>query len=290
MKTVWIYKGLPASGKSTAAKIVIDKNPGKYKRVNKDDLRLMLDASKWSKTNEKFILRVRDNIIIEALNDGKHVIIDDTNLHPKHEEGIRQLVKNYNSENNSNTQVMVKFFDVNVDECIKRDLQRPKSVGSKVIMDMYNKFIKTEGSNKLIQDKTLPAAIIVDVDGTLADKGDRSPFQWDKVGEDTVKNEIKEIVTRYKADTKIIIFTGRDGVCEPETKAWLKEHDIHFDLLYIRPKGNMEKDSIIKRKLFDDHIRNKYFVRFVLDDRNQVVDMWRKELGLVCLQVDYGDF
>jgi hypothetical protein len=28
----------------------------------------------------------------------------------------------------------------------------------------------------------------------------------------------------------------------------------------------------------------------VIDDRNQVVDMWRMELGLVCLQVDYGDF
>lgn len=31
-------------------------------------------------------------------------------------------------------------------------------------------------------------------------------------------------------------------------------------------------------------------VKFVLDDRNQVVDMWRKDLGLTCLQVDYGDF
>jgi hypothetical protein len=28
----------------------------------------------------------------------------------------------------------------------------------------------------------------------------------------------------------------------------------------------------------------------VLDDRNQVVDMWRNDLGLTCLQVDWGDF
>lgn len=290
MKTVWIYKGLPASGKSTAAKKVIEKNPGKYKRVNKDDLRMMLDASKWSNTNEKFVLRVRNHIILEALKNGQHVIIDDTNLHPKHEENIREMVKKFNKDHETNAQVMVKFFDVDVEECIKRDLTRPKSVGAKVIMSMYKRFIAPAVKDKMVQDTSLPPAIIVDVDGTLADKGDRSPFQWDKVGEDTVKNEIREIVNRYKSDTRIIIFTGRDGICEPETKEWLDRHEIHFDELYIRPKGNTEKDSVIKRRLFDNHIRGKYFVRFVLDDRNQVVDMWRKELGLVCLQVDYGDF
>ncbi len=40
----------------------------------------------------------------------------------------------------------------------------------------------------------------------------------------------------------------------------------------------------------DNEIKGKYFVRFVLDDRNQVVDMWRNEIGYACLQVYYGDF
>ena len=44
-------KGLPASGKSTWAKQYLDDNPG-TKRVNKDDLRAMLDNGKWSKRNE----------------------------------------------------------------------------------------------------------------------------------------------------------------------------------------------------------------------------------------------
>lgn len=290
MKTVWIYKGLPASGKSTAAKKVLQKNPGKYKRVNKDDLRLMLDASHWSKHNEKFILQIRDNIILEALKNGQHVIIDDTNLHPKHEQQIRELVKTFNEEHKSNTQVKVKFFDVPVEECIQRDLKRPNSVGSAVINKMFKDYLAPSGNGKMLQDTSLPPAIIVDVDGTLADKGKRSPFHWDKVKEDTVKEEIREIVNRYRTDTSIIIFTGRDGICEADTKSWLEDNDIHFDELHIRPKGNMEKDSIIKRRMFDDNVRGKFYVRFVLDDRNQVVDMWRKELGLVCLQVDYGDF
>lgn len=58
----------------------------------------------------------------------------------------------------------------------------------------------------------------------------------------------------------------------------------------MREAGNNEKDSIIKRRLFDTYIKDKYDIQFVLDDRNQVVDMWRKDLGLCCLQVDYGDF
>lgn len=49
------------------------------------------------------------------------------------------------------------------------------------------------------------------------------------------------------------------------------------------------KDVVIKRELFDRYIRDNYQVLFVLDDRNQVVDMWR-ELGLKCLQVAPGDF
>jgi len=52
---VLILKGLPASGKSTYAKELVAK--GNWKRINKDDLRAMLDCSKWSKANEKFVLQ-----------------------------------------------------------------------------------------------------------------------------------------------------------------------------------------------------------------------------------------
>ena len=44
MIKVILAKGLFASGKSTWAKNVILKKPNSYKRVNKDDLRLMLDV------------------------------------------------------------------------------------------------------------------------------------------------------------------------------------------------------------------------------------------------------
>ena len=58
MKKVLVYRGLPASGKSTAARKMLDENPGKYKRINKDDLRAMLDNSHFSRGNEKFVLKL----------------------------------------------------------------------------------------------------------------------------------------------------------------------------------------------------------------------------------------
>lgn len=57
----------------------------------------------------------------------------------------------------------------------------------------------------------------------------------------------------------------------------------------MRPEGDIRKDSIVKREIFENYIRDYYNIQFVLDDRNQVVEMWRS-LGLKCLQVAEGDF
>ena len=58
-----LTRGLPASGKSTWAKEQVAKGNGKVKRVNKDDLRDMIDAGIWSKTNEQLILDARDALV-----------------------------------------------------------------------------------------------------------------------------------------------------------------------------------------------------------------------------------
>ncbi|MGH7203736.1 MAG: AAA family ATPase, partial [Candidatus Levyibacteriota bacterium] len=53
---------------------------------------------------------------------------------------------------------------------------------------------------------------------------------------------------------------------------------------------DFRKDAVVKKELYETHISGKYEVLFVLDDRDQVVEMWRKDLGLPCFQVDYGNF
>jgi tRNA uridine 5-carbamoylmethylation protein Kti12 len=131
---VILTKGLPGSGKTTWAKRVIAESPGAYKRVNKDELRVMLDAGRWSPGNERFVEAVRDQIILAAVDAGRHVIVDDTNLDPRHETHIRRLV-------DGRAEVVVEDFDVPLDECIRRDGERPDPVGERVIRQMYRDFL-----------------------------------------------------------------------------------------------------------------------------------------------------
>jgi hypothetical protein len=56
----------------------------------------------------------------------------------------------------------------------------------------------------------------------------------------------------------------------------------------VRP-GDMRNDSIVKEEIYEEHIKPRFNVRFVLDDRDRVVKMWR-ENGLKVLQVAEGDF
>ena len=279
MIKVFLTKGLPASGKSTWAKKLIAESPNSYKRINKDDLRAMLDDSKHSNDSEKFILQVRDAMILMAIEKGKHAIIDDTNLAPKHEARIRELIK-------GKAELIIQdFTDVPLETCIERDLKRTASVGEKVIRGMHKQFlIQVE---TYTENAELPKAIIVDIDGTLAKMNGRSPFEWNKVKEDACNGVVKGLVNAYTET--VIVFSGRDGICKQDTIDWLKANEIKYAELFMRGEGNNEKDAIIKRRMFEQNIRGKYFVEYVLDDRNQVVEMWRN-MGLTCLQVADGDF
>jgi hypothetical protein len=58
--------------------------------------------------------------------------------------------------------------------------------------------------------------------------------------------------------------------------------------LLMRKDGDFRADHIVKQEILDKHI-DKERVLFVLDDRQQVVDMWRRN-GLVCFQVAEGNF
>lgn len=285
MKKVLVYRGLPASGKSTAARKMLDENPGKYKRINKDDLRAMLDNGHHSKGNEKFVLKVRDMLILHALGEGKHVIIDDTNIHPKHADRIRELVKGLAEVE------VIDFMHVDVETCIARDLNRPNSVGERVIRRMWKEYLGWE-KPKLVQDSALPRAIICDLDGTLALLNGRSPYDASTCDQDLINQPVADIVIRFQAAGHHIVFlSGREDKFREPTERFLKQHlgpDFPYTLI-MRTTGDMRKDSIIKQELLESQVTPQWYVDFVLDDRNQVVDMWRS-LGLTCLQVDYGDF
>lgn len=282
MKKVLILVGLPASGKSTFAKNLLSKYKGQWVRTNKDLLREMLHDSQWSKANEKFIIQLRDTIILMALEEGKHVVIDDTNFGP-HIEHIKELVKG-----KATVEINDSFLQVPVEECIKRDLLRPKSVGKDVIMEIYNKYVKPP-VQPLEYNPNLPDAILVDMDGTLALLNGRNPFDASTCEQDLPNKPVLDTVLVWQEKTQIIIISGRTDDCRFQTERWLEKHGVKYNALYMRKTGDYRKDSIIKEELYGENIANKYNVRFVLDDRQQVVDMWRS-LGLTVFQVAEGNF
>lgn len=299
MTKIYITKGLPASGKSTYAKALVSGSEGAVKRVNKDDLRAMVDNGKWSKENEKLIIAARDALIETYVNNSCDVIVDDTNLNPEMEKGLRRKFGQANE-----IVVLDEFLQVDVDECVRRDRLRNASVGEKVIRDMWknweNKWITIDCSvsyeKPLAADFFIPAvgtpdSVIVDIDGTLAHHVGRSPYDFSKVHTDRVDPVVRDLVNHYaRHGFTILVVSGRDDKCYDDTFKWLQNNHITFDHLIMRKTGDRRKDSIVKKEIFDNQIREKYNVHFVLDDRDQVVDMWRNVLGLKCLQVAEGAF
>lgn len=295
MCKVIFTKGLPACGKSTWAKEFVQKNQN-YVRVNRDDLRRMR-GKYWLPKQEDLISAWEDALIVEALKLGYNVIVDATNLNPKHYQAKVDMINNI--QTNEKIEIENKeFYDVSLAELIRRDAAREDQVGEKVITGMYNKYFGSKERNlpKLEQYEGYPHVIICDLDGTLALLNGRDPYDASTCDQDLVNPPVLNVL-RARAwgptETGIIFVSGREDKYRPQTERFLSKvglcpcgKDIQ---LFMRRTGDNREDSIIKKEIFDDNIREQYYVEFVMDDRSRVVKMWR-ELGLTCFQVAPGDF
>ena len=150
--------------------------------------------------------------------------------------------------------------------------------------------------------------VIFDLDGTLAliDKRrdlatkDNGKMDWakffnpDNIDLDTPNQPVIDMANLLQSQGYLIyIFSGRSDKTEDATIAWLDKHNVSYDLLQMRPQGLLYKpDNDLKQGWLDTITLGKAGkdrVAMVFDDRQQVVDMWRKN-GLTCFQVADGDF
>jgi len=143
-------------------------------------------------------------------------------------------------------------------------------------------------------------AIIVDIDGTLADVEHRvhhvrqEPKNWRAFNQamelDILNPWCRDLILAMKnQSTDVLLVTGRDEDYRSKTEQWLKKNDVPFDHLWMRQASDYRGDDVIKNEIYNVEIKPKYQVLFVVDDRQSVVKMWRS-IGLVCLQCDWGDF
>lgn len=88
---------------------------------------------------------------------------------------------------------------------------------------------------------------------------------------------------------EIIFVSGRPEEYRKVTQEWFSEHNFGTHKLFMRKTGDFRKDSIVKEEIYRSAIEPEFNVLFCIDDRKQVVDMWRS-IGLTCLQCDEGNF
>lgn len=294
MAKLIMTQGLPGSGKSYWAA----QQTGAIV-VNKDDIRRELAKSGWvwSHENEKDVITLRDSYIEQGLGEGKDVIVADTNFGRKHKVRLEGIARKFGAK------FEIKRFDTPIELCIERDNARPDAtrVGERVIRDMFNKFVLNDprypSSAKLVEIDVRPyvepaegdPCIICDLDGTLSlfeGKGHRGPYDAAKCDQDDCNETIRQVLEVYYRfmNYKIVYLSGREEIFRPQTETFLRKFHCPPGELFMRGKGDPRKDWIVKSELFDAHVRDRYKVKWVFDDRPQVLRMWQK-MGLTTFAV-----
>lgn len=152
-------------------------------------------------------------------------------------------------------------------------------------------------------DETLKPAktVIFDIDGTLARIDHRrqylsqSPPDWAKFNSAMSSDSPNPAVVAlynliwHSARYEVLLVTGRNERHRIDTEAWLDKHQIPYDMIMMRPDGDFRADEVFKEELLDGLLEDQRDIEFVVDDRQQVVNMWRRR-GITCFQCDVGDF
>lgn len=303
-----ITVGLPGSGKTTWALAEIEAGRADV-RVNRDDLRMtmygkyVLDGSQ-----ERLVTRVQHAAIQELLAKGKRVIVDDTNLNKKTRTLLRELAERCQAAYRVNDE----FLHVGVALCASRAaLRLHRPVDRNVVLNMAARYaglcnvgmipdgevrrrFHAEAANlKPMRNLDGLPAIIVDIDGTVADHNGRDPFNVAECAGDLLHGDTARVVRTlsWGADEPAQLFfvSGRDSKYRALTETWLARHRFWNYRLHMRPEGDKRSDEIIKQEIYERDILPKYNVQAVFDDRDRVVAMWRR-LGLQVFQCNYGAF
>ena len=120
--------GLPASGKSTVSKELLKQGDTVY--LSSDEIReeILGDVNDQTKNTNVFEV-IRDRAK-QALTDGRHVVMDATNINRKRRKGfLQQLPKNVDK--------VAWYMSVRYEDILKQNLKRDRVVPEHVIKRMY---------------------------------------------------------------------------------------------------------------------------------------------------------
>jgi len=296
-----ILVGAPGSGKTTFAKYFI-RTEENWFRLSRDDFREMnFKDGTLDPHGEKLVSEMFDAAIEALLRRNCNILLDATHCRADY---LNHYIAKYNTQ----ATISFRLFEAPVEELIARCDKRYSETGRFVPAGAIKHFVseleelkksfdfstryraRTEHTTAH-QDATLPRALICDLDGTLAIIGNRDVYDASKAEEDLLNQPVANILKVFAENGYIILLvSGRDERFREATVNFLTKYGIPYNQLYMRTAKDMRKDAVVKREIYDAFIANRYYIDFILDDRNQMVDMWRKQLKLPCFQVNYGDF
>lgn len=303
MTKIIILSGISASGKSTWTRHKIQEFPN-FVSISRDKIRELLFSfteesvkNYYNATNfrelEKLVSTFQITNMRQAIAQGFDIIVDNTHLDKKY---IDDILKEF-----PQCDFDFVLLEIDVQTAIEYDNLRNRKVGAKIIRKQFEQLqnlkknfdFKSIYSNfeKYVPNENLENVIICDLDGTIADFHDTRPaygFEPSLIQLDKAIPAVVDIVNGLcRHGYKIIFLSGRTDNYFDETYKWLNQfiiYDTKFEL-FMRKSGDFRKDNIIKKEIFDEHIRDKYCVKFAIDDRNSIVNLWQS-LGIFVLNVN----
>ena len=308
MSKIIVLQGPPCSGKSTYADQYIKFN-NNAKIVSLDHYREAREEYWMPKLEDEISAKEVDEVK-DYLSKGYDIIIDDMNLNKK------TMTKWYSISKEYNAQINIIVFYCTYKEALERDnnSDRKHNVGKKALKRIWRTYYpdrlleeskETVEHKRIPVDNSLPHAVICDIDGTLAWMNNRSPYDYTSVSTDNSDPRMVQLlnmIMKFGNDVHIIFVSGREGneQCYNDTYEWLKNNlsDYKYHTLFsthdkfsllMRTEKDYRPDDVIKKEIYQKYIQDRYDLICVFDDRNKVVNMWR-ELGMLCLQVNDGEF
>jgi predicted kinase len=100
-------------------------------------------------------------------------------------------------------------------------------------------------------------------------------------------NEIDRLKEQFREAPSDDLEAEAKLLCEELVKIPL---GVPESMLLMRKRGDMRKDTIVKKEIWDAHLAGRYNVLCAIDDRPSVCRMWRYELGLLVMQVHDREF
>ncbi len=125
--TLYLTRGIPGSGKSTFAKEWVNEKPNRV-RINNDELRLELfnkrvsPEMEFSKEEESLLKQKRRSIIVDSIEKGFDVIVDNVNISNHLIRGYIELSKQLKCEI-----AVIDFSKVPLELCLERNESRGES-------------------------------------------------------------------------------------------------------------------------------------------------------------------